>query len=345
MKDSFYTPPNLAERLLKFVRKKKLRTVVDFCVGDGELLKAAVNKWPIIECFGTDISQKALSSIKSLHPNWRMGKCDFLNKASRKRCKVLKKVVDGFDLILLNPPFSCIGGSVHRIELEGKIFDASTSMAFLVESIKYLSKAGCIYAILPNGVAYSQKDNELWKILVENYKLTVLEESNEKHFEDCSSRIILISINANSPLCVSWKLKPLSFYTDGFTVFRGRVSMHTFDDKSKDGKFLIHSTNLRNNRIENLKYKVQREQSEVSGPAVLIPRVGLPNINKICTISRDKTFVLSDCVIAILTKTQKEADGLKGIIIKNWKYVREMYKGTGAKYITIERLEQFLRLR
>jgi hypothetical protein len=52
--------------------------------------------------------------------------------------------------------------------------------------------------------------------------------------------------------------------------------------------------------------------------------------------------VLSDCVLGIKTKTLKDAKAVKSCLIENWNDMNDLYKGTGARYITIERLSDFL---
>ena len=38
--DSFYTPSLLADKLISLIATKQVRRAIDFCVGDGDLLKA-----------------------------------------------------------------------------------------------------------------------------------------------------------------------------------------------------------------------------------------------------------------------------------------------------------------
>ena len=38
--DSYYTPPMLADKLVSFIASSHIEHAVDFCVGDGDLLKA-----------------------------------------------------------------------------------------------------------------------------------------------------------------------------------------------------------------------------------------------------------------------------------------------------------------
>jgi hypothetical protein len=339
--DSYYTPPDLASRLINHIRKKDISSVIDFCIGDGELIRAALKKWPSTKCFGTDISDAAVSNVKSLHPDWELDRCDFLDENSLDQSNIILNNKNGFDLILLNPPFSCIGGSIHNVRFKGEDFKSSTAMKFLVESIKYLSKTGCLYAIMPISIAYSQKDKKIWDFLVSDYNLSILEIPYGNHFKNCSPNIIFISLNDDSKSLITTKLKKISINGYSSSIFRGKVSMCDVRNDA-GGRPLIHSTNLRNNKIEGLNLYVQNKLSELKGPAVLIPRVGNPNPNKICIIPKNKIYVLSDCVLGIKTKTLKDAKAVKSCLIENWNDMKDLYKGTGARYITLERLSDFL---
>ena len=47
--DSYYTPPSLAEKLISFVVPSRISRAVDFCVGDGDLLKAVSKRYENVE--------------------------------------------------------------------------------------------------------------------------------------------------------------------------------------------------------------------------------------------------------------------------------------------------------
>lgn len=342
MKDTFYTSVDLAEILIKYIGKRHINSVVDFCVGGGELLRAAESKWNGIQCFGTDISEQAISSLRLLHPTWDIETCDFLREESRNSLEMLKN--KKFDLILLNPPFTCKGSTFHKVVFENKSFNVSTAMLFLVEALKYMANDGEIFAILPISVAYSQKDRKIREYLIANYGFSILEERDKQSFKKCNPNIILASINSKEKIVEKNSSKYLNMKMEGVSVFRGNLSMHEIHSYKSNGNHLIHSTNLLNNLIEGLEHKVDRIQSEVTGPAVLMQRVGNPNIKKICIIPSGETYVLSDCVIAIKTSTQNDSIKLRDLLFKNWHNIKNLYKGTGAKYITVERLSKYLNL-
>lgn len=341
MKDSFYTSTSLAEILISHIDKKKINSVADFCVGGGELLRSAQSRWKNIDVYGTDISSEAILFLKEMHPDWNVEYCDFINEKSRKSCKILKD--KRFDLILLNPPFTCKGSTIHKASFEDVNYNVSTAMQFLLESIKYLTPNGIIYAILPISVAYSQKDLKIWNNLEEKYNLTIIEERDKQYFKNCyPPNIVIVSLNDFSKKKKEETRKPFELKVKIEKIIRGQLSMNELIIDSNSTKQLIHSTNLRNNQIVDVIHKVNNKNPIISGPGVIIHRVGNPNPSKVCTLKKNEKYVLSDCLIFIKTKTQFDANELKKYIILNWPYFEILYKGTGAKYITISRLSDFL---
>lgn len=342
LQDSFYTPKVLADKLVNFIKKNNYQTVADFCVGDGELLRAAIERWPEIKCYGSDISEDAIKSTKAQHKNWKLCLMDFLNEESRRRSSILKKHTR-YDLILSNPPFSCIGGTVNEIEFDNEIFQVSTAMKFLVLSLKFLKPAGVLYAILPTSVAYSQRDKLLWNALEKKHNLAILDEPKIQYFKGCTPNVILVSVNDFSQVSKHKSIPRIALDFDDMDVFRGKLSMNLVRHNSA-GDFLVHSTHLKNNSINGLKTKVIKDLSIVTGPAVLIPRVGKPLSSKLCIIKETETYVLSDCVFAIKTANLQDSFRLFTYMLDNWDAIAEMYTGTGARYITTDKLRQFLNL-
>ena len=63
--DSYYTPPSLADKLVSFITSSDISCAVDFCVGDGDLLKAVAKRYSNAELYGTDISDDALNKLSN----------------------------------------------------------------------------------------------------------------------------------------------------------------------------------------------------------------------------------------------------------------------------------------
>jgi tRNA1(Val) A37 N6-methylase TrmN6 len=341
MIDPHYTPADLANRLIKRIKKDKVSSIADFCVGEGNLLKAANIKWQNSTFYGNDISSQVLRTLKREYPDWVLGNCDFLNLKSRNKSIIFKRK---YDIILLNPPFTCKGSTVQSVNIEERVYHMSIAMAYLVEAIKYLKKDGVLYAILPQSIAYSQKDEKIRIYLKEKYHLKIFEELNNQCFEKCSPNIVLVAVNDKKLVCVNKSLRRIDIKIENLMIKRGSISMHTVDKDRKYGIPLVHSTNIINEKIAGIKYKIIKSKSIIEGPALLIHRVGQPNKKKVCVIMKKEKYALSDCVIGIKTDKLFLCQQLKERIINNWSDFSNLYKGTGAKYITINRLKYFLNL-
>lgn len=340
--DSFYTPKVLADKLIGLINRNNFRTVVDFCMGDGELLRAAESQWPDIQCYGSDISQDVINTAAEIHKAWRLYELDFLDKDLRA-CSLLFQGNRKFDLILLNPPFSCMGGTVHEIEFEGLFYKVSTAMKFLLTSLNYLSENGFLYCILPSSVAYSKKDMEIWTVLERRFNISVLEQPATRYFKDATPNVVLVSLNDFSKKTSLKAVTRMSLDFKHVKIFRGKLSM--FQVPKYPGQIpLVHSTNLLNNKIVKLTNTVDKSNSLVRGPAVLLPRVGKPLRSKPCVIAEDELYVISDCIIAIKMSSTQEAKRLLEYMLSNWELILDLYQGTGAKYITVEKLSRFLNL-
>lgn len=340
-KDKFYTPDYVADRLVGHVAEKEIQTVADFCVGDGDLLKAVLRRFPKVKCFGVDISKESIARLKKEHPDWSLGACDFLE---RGKVAKLKGIEDKkYDLIVFNPPFTCKGSTLCRIVFDGQAFKCSTALMFLTEALGYLSEAGVLYAILPIGCLCSQKDKVLWDYLAEHYQLKVLEKLDRPYWKKCSPNVLLVSLNSIAARAVENRSEGFDFTHLPITrIVRGTIGMHEVKyAEGKAGRKMIHTTHLQGNRVTAPSRIQNGKQYGMKGTAVLIPRVCNPNRGKICIYNDKSTYVLSDCVIALQTANRGDAQMVYDALMAHWEDFREVYNGTGAKYTTMERLREF----
>ena len=119
--------------------------------------------------------------------------------------------------------------------------------------------------------------------------------------------------------------------------------MHTLS-RRRNGEWLplFHSKDLGTDDGIG-KSGLVRSEARISGPGVLLPRVGQPSASNLSVLPPGRELALSDCVIALLTGTVAEAAILKGEIALRWPQIELAYGGTCAKYITIEMLGVILR--
>lgn len=338
MIDPFYTPTPLAAQLADNVDVDHVNRIADFCVGDGELIRAARNKYPDAICYGADICNDVIANLKEKHPDWNLAVCDFEDDESVNRVDFIKDQL--FDLIMMNPPFTCKGSIVETIEFEGQIFKVSTAMKFVMRALEYLSAEGGLYAILPISCVYSDKDKKAWDYLRQRHYACVLEEPERVYFsKKCSPCIVLVYIgNRNIRRTYQNNMNPfLDLPIED--VVRGAIRMQGLKvSNSKNAKRLIHTTNMQNGKLVNVN-KILTSYNTVSGYGVVIPRVCNPNRSKIVVLDNQKGYVLSDCVALLKTRTLEEAIMVKERILEQWSAFEQLYKGTGARYTTVQRLK------
>jgi tRNA1(Val) A37 N6-methylase TrmN6 len=332
--DSFYTPVHLADKLIDLVKKTNINTIADFCVGDGELLRSSEKRWPKAEIFGVDISEEVIIKNREQHPNWSFTCEDFLESNYDNK----------FDLILLNPPFSCKGSKINNVVFESNNFKVGTAMQFLLHAVKHLSNNGCLYAILPSSIAFSQKDEMAWNYLKEFKQAKIIDYIERKIFKGCEPNIILVSINDNDSQEYNHKnFIPQKKYRNKIKeIKRGQITPKTVKSSLESGIKLIHTSNMVNNSLSSPYQMVNTNNSIVEGPAVLVPRVGRPSISKLCVIEENEKYAISDCVVSMQTFSNEQALELFNWIIKNWSEFLKLYKGTGAKYLTISKLNKII---
>lgn len=337
--DSYYTPIPLAEKLVNYITEKNINSVIDFCVGDGVLLKTIRNKFTDVNLYGTDISNDVIKKIRKEKTDWTLGVCDFRDDKSIAKLRFLRE--KKFDIIMFNPPFTCKGSIVERVTLGENEFKVSTAMMFILKSLKYLSSTGGIYAILPISCVYSQKDQNAWNFLQNNYNACILEEPTRVLFEKrCSPNIVLVYIGNNK------KTIQVTKQVSDFTklsvedVFRGHIRMQnlTFSSSNKALR-LIHTTNIQKGKLVNMRRINSCSQQCIGGYGVVIPRVCNPNPNKVALLDGQCNYLLSDCVIVLQTSSMESAVKVKDFILENWISFESIYKGTGAQYTTLKKVK------
>ena len=337
--DSFYTPPSLAEKLAGYVTAKKVQSAIDFCVGDGDLLKAVAKRFDRARLYGTDISSEALQKLGDSCQEMMLGECDFKNDKSVNNVHFLHD--NTFDLIVLNPPFTCKGSVVEHLEFDGEDFKVSTAMLFTMRALRYLSEQGGLYAILPISCVYSEKDKKAWDYLKAHYNACVLEEPSRVYFKDCAPHIVLIYAG-RYPMEILHATEEVDFSALPVTsIVRGCVRMQSpAYSKKRDAVPLIHTTNIQKGKLVNLKKILPGEHLKIDGFGVVIPRVCNPNPNKVALLDGSHSYVLSDCVIVLRTDTMEAAEKVRNHILTNWHGFITLYKGTAAQYTTLARVKQ-----
>lgn len=164
--DCVYTPTAVADEMIRRLNPLPGRMVIaDFAAGGGELLRAAVQRWPKADVIASDCDSKAIASIRRDHPHWQVDKVDFLKQIERERSVVLARARGRVRLVVLNPPFSCRGGTRWAICTDGQTLTCSLAMFFVLGSLDFLSESGVLVAVVPVGCLKSEKDAAAWNTI------------------------------------------------------------------------------------------------------------------------------------------------------------------------------------
>lgn len=330
--DAIYTPPDLAEFLTNATTVGAPRSIADFAAGDGALLRAASGRWPEASLFGSDVDVQAVKCMKSLVPRCVSAQHDFLSNSGDGALNGLQ-----FDLILLNPPFSCRGNTRHTVDVDGVIHHASKALAFAARARRFLAPGGEILAILPASVLVSERDAALLAALEDSGSIEQIGDIRRAAFKSHAVAVVVLRISRNRVAkCSKVKQTLVSLRPYSVEILRGSVSMHEYVPDATGPRF-IHTTDMRDGILLPVEKRAANELRRVQGPAVLISRVGRPSKGKIVLL-QDEEAVLSDCVIAMRTVPRGREPELLELLSANWETVKSAYGGSCAPYTTLNRL-------
>ena len=346
--DQVRTPTQVAKRLVGLrAGSRAIGLVADFAAGDGALLRAATQRWPKASLVATDIDLRVVRSLRKNNPGWRVGRVDFLKADSRVRSALVKSVMGKVDLLLLNPPFSCRGGTRVTVQSGDHAVACSVAMAFLIECLNYLSNHGELRAVLPASVLFSQKDAEARRAIGTQAELVTHAEYGRDTFDGCYPSTVLVCVKrtqrvpqpATPPANTIRSLGALG----RLELIRGSVQMHEVRlSGAQDAIPLVHTTDLGASTRQPQR-RVRMRGRTVSGPAVLIPRVGMPSVEKVALHLSKSQILLSDCVLALRCSSRRQARLVRSAIRMEWSEFRRIYRGTCAPYTTVGRLAEALR--
>ena len=353
--DKIYTPPHLAALMAKASRAGSIQSeefvVADFAAGSGELLLAAAAVWPEATIVATDIDFQAIRNLRKVSDSWRTGTCDFTNPRSRQSSPLLRSLNGRTNLVLLNPPFSCRGGKRVSATVGGITSECSPGLAFVVNSIDYMTQGGELIAVLPQGSLTSERDATTWALLRRMGDTEVLKNNGFGTFAPAAVRTAVVRFQKQhsrvkaepSPVlntCIASNPELLP----SVRIVRGTTQMNEIQqgERCTDSIAFIHSTHLQDFTVSS-HYEVRGCLGRCAvGPMVLLPRVGQPKRSKVAKYLDPDVFMLSDCVIALMCHNPESAELLWKDLQSNWSLLEQEYVGSGARYITNRRLTDLL---
>ncbi|AIG03226.1 MULTISPECIES: methyltransferase [Pseudomonas] len=339
--DRYYTPENVAMSALERANFPFLpKTCADSTCGSGRLLDAANAVFGPVQSFGIDRDVDAISQLRLRRPEWHLSVGDLLHNDP---VDVLSKR-NAVDLLVLNPPFSHGKKKSVDICFAGKEMKGSIAMAHLLRSFELFQPSLGAIVIAPESLLYSETDHFARQTLEENYQFQKIAELKRCTFHGARVQASVVQISPGRHRSSLQEMKPSSVVVPA-TLLRGSLPVH-LNVSDPAGVPFLHSTDIRKVVIAGSTVDISKTSTVAKGRTkgwvILIPRVGLPDMQFVKAINLETTVQLSDCVIALEFQTKANAMKAERRIHSRWMDFRNIYRGTGARYVTISRLSMWL---
>jgi predicted RNA methylase len=336
--DQFFSTESTALTLASLLGPEfNPRVVADFAVGSGSLLRVAGAFWPRAELLGYDRDDQHFPGLKEALPQVRLSKLDFLKTTTQS--SRLRHARGRTDLVLLNPPFSCRGSSRIETKLQDASVHCSLAMAFVLRAVALLSPSGVISFVLPVSCISSTKDAEARDWLRRHGELHFVERLGNRAFPGCAASVVVGTFRAGT----TSEARLDSEQQPALSISRGNAVIGKVKALRRGRTPLVHTTDITNGTLRTGLRKVSNSYRTFSGPLVLIPRVGRPDVRKICVYQDNNPIVPSDCIIVLECESPENANDTASWIRNNWPRIARLYVGTGAPYVTLSRLSKLLK--
>lgn len=343
MLDRFYTPDNVAEELIGYGDLYAPRSFADTACGSGNLLSAASRLYPMAQCVGADMDRSVIQQLRRCRPDWLLSVANILEDRSRARAATFKDS-NNCDVLLLNPPFSMRHRKFVELEFDGEALRTSVAMAHILRSVEVMRPLQGVIAIVPESLLYSDLDLSAREALSSEFRIDVIKELCSRTFSGARAHTAIIRIKRHGQRNRSDRPRTEAAYSSSQQIVRGGLPLFEAEP-SNGGLPLLHSTNIRSlerTSIDSLRRVKPITRGRVSGAIVAISRVGAPCASSAVLIRSE--IQLSDCVIALQFDRLDEAKRFRRTLALRWTEFENLYRGTGARYLTVARLQSFLKI-
>lgn len=348
--DKYYTPLSIARDLLALAQGVPAPSVVvDTSCGAGHLLLASEERWPGVLVRGLDLDKEMVAILRRGQPNWDIAVGSIYPAARgpagwcrRYRC----------DLLVANPPFSMEKRRFLESTFAGKAQRTGLAMAHVIAATEAFRPRLGVVAVMPESAVHSELDVVAREYLALEHEFIVGAEVHNTTFPGARARSVLCAWLRRDAL-VGHRIfarprlsrrETAAVLGDGVAVVRGSLPVFRAHDDPGGPRFL-HSTHLRGLRSDAgvpARRVASLGQGTVVGHTVLIARVGLPRAECVVALKIRQAVQLSDCVLSLSVASWSQATFLRRLILSEWHSFSGLYRGTGAPFITLGRLTDWL---
>ncbi len=343
--DRYYTPSDVARSVIEASDLSNPSRCLDSTCGDGSLLEEAHRIIPRIRCYGIDTDHQTIAKLRAKHPDWVLSQGDALAPTTWQRTRASREST-GCDLALLNPPFSMQAKKGVIIQAPGFEVRCSVAMAHIIV-VAARAKPRVCTVIVPESLLYSNLDAIARNWLQAFYSWNVAKELVNTTFLGARANAIIITLRRKQKPTPVLELVEFPARQPIAGIVRGGLPIFQAIPDQK-GITLVHSTDIENlidGFCENMTVVRPIGRGIVSGYTILLPRVGIPRQEQVRAVHIPENIQLSDCVIALTFKSKGRAVQAERMLHAAWAELIALYRGTGARYITLQRLTEWLRSR
>ena len=194
-KGQFFTDEKLMPIIFRtFNIETNQAQILEPSCGCGNFIDAILNDNPNASVDGVDIDKKVFVGLKKKYkyPNVRLFNCDFLKYNPDRQ----------YDLIIGNPPFNLPAESPY----------SNTTDAFVLRSLELLKENGKLIMVLPSTFLRNKQYQEARNIIISNYKIVGLIDSNGFDFLGADVETLVICIQK-----VKVQKQKYFFYSQGMS--------------------------------------------------------------------------------------------------------------------------------
>ncbi len=346
--DQYFTPDPVADYVASLAGVDNAGCCVDTACGEGSLLRAAERLFGDVVCVGIDKDRSVIRRLRRRHPGWVLSVTDIFSSYRSARALALHSR-PACDLLLLNPPFSMARKKSVPVTFAGEELLSSVAMAHILSSLKLFEPSFGAVAIVPESMMYSETDKLARQALRASYEVEVTAELSNSTFKGTRANALVVRFSSSrrslkgsvSRTAIAEQLPA----TNRPFLVRGGLPVFQLAE-SIDGYPLVHTTDLarlvETSDLDGLRRVRPIGRGTVSSAAILVPRVGCPIPEQTRAVNLAEPIQLSDCVVALTFTSFRKAHAYEEFLHQRWPAFLRLYHGTGARYVTIQRLREFV---
>lgn len=340
--DRYYTPATVAARVIGASEGPSASGCIDGACGDGSLLKAALALWPQTSCVGMDLDGGAIAKLRVRHPDWTLSRGDALSASTWRRSRA-GRAAGSCDVAVANPPFSM--GTTRGVRVSNLWFSGRCSVAMAhVMAVLSTSMPTVCGAILPESMLFADIDQAARLAINKRFSVTIVETLQSTTFKGARANALIVRFERRKEDTDAAAGKLAQDSPRTVRLVRGGLPVFEAVE-SRQGLEFVHSTNI---TVDSAGARVQGVRvrpigrGRVRGTVLFLPRVGRPRIEDLRVVKLAEEVQMSDCVLALAFSSRREAAVWQKMIHEAGDNLLSLYRGTGARYITVARLSRWL---